>query len=49
MRGHVAGNVRVGGGRAMLLDTLSQLVPWIGYPRALNGLAAANEVAPVAE
>jgi 4-carboxymuconolactone decarboxylase len=45
-RGHVAGNVRVGNSRAVLLDALSQLVPYIGYPRTLNGLAAINEVAP---
>lgn len=45
-RGHVAGNVRVGNGRQVLLDALSQLVPYIGYPRTLNGLAAINEVAP---
>jgi len=45
-RGHVAGNVRVGNGRDVLLDALSQLVPYIGYPRTLNGLAAINEVAP---
>jgi 4-carboxymuconolactone decarboxylase len=49
VRGHVAGNVRVGNGRAVLLDTLSQLVPWIGYPRTLNGLAAVNDVAPAAQ
>ena len=43
---HVAGNVNVGNGRDILIDTLSQLVPWIGYPRTLNGLAAVNEIAP---
>lgn len=46
VRGHVAGNLNVGNGRAVLLDVLSQLVPFIGYPRTLNGLAAVNEVAP---
>ncbi len=45
-RSHVAGNVRVGNGRDVLLDALSQLVPYIGYPRTLNGLAAINEIAP---
>jgi alkylhydroperoxidase/carboxymuconolactone decarboxylase family protein YurZ len=45
-RGHVAGNVRVGNSRDVLLDALSQLVPYIGYPRTLNGLAAINEIAP---
>jgi 4-carboxymuconolactone decarboxylase len=47
VRGHVAGNLRVGNGRAKLLDALAQLVPYIGYPRTLNGLAAVDEVAPV--
>ena len=46
VRGHVAGNVRVGNGCAVLLDVLAQLVPYVGYPRTLNGLAAVNEVAP---
>lgn len=46
VRGHVAGNVRVGNGRAKLLDALAQLVPYIGYPRTLNGLAAVDEIAP---
>jgi 4-carboxymuconolactone decarboxylase len=46
VRGHVAGNLRMGNDRTVLLDALSQLVPWIGYPRTLNGLAAVNEVAP---
>lgn len=45
-KSHVAGNVRVGNGRQVLLDVVSQLVPFIGYPRSLNGLAAINEVAP---
>ncbi|HEY8664235.1 MAG TPA: hypothetical protein VIL68_11530 [Propionibacteriaceae bacterium] len=34
------------GGDHVLLDALSQLVPYIGYPRTLNGLAAINEIAP---
>jgi 4-carboxymuconolactone decarboxylase len=46
VRGHVSGNLNVGNGRQVLLDTLSQLVPFIGYPRTLNGLRAVDEVAP---
>jgi hypothetical protein len=30
-----------------LLDVLTQLLPFIGYPRTLNGLRAIDEVAPV--
>lgn len=45
-RSHVAANLRVGNTRADLLGVLTVLVPWIGYPRTLNGLAAVNEGAP---
>ena len=45
---HLAGNLQVGNTRADLLDVLTVLVPWIGYPRTLNGLAAVNEGAPAA-
>lgn len=46
VRGHVAGNLNLGNGRQVLIDTLSQLVPYIGYPRTLNGLRAVDDVAP---
>lgn len=45
-RSHVAGNLRVGNGRQVLLDAVSQLVPYLGYPRSLNAIAAINEIAP---
>jgi alkylhydroperoxidase/carboxymuconolactone decarboxylase family protein YurZ len=48
LRGHVAANLRVGNDRARLLDTLIQLVPFIGYPRTLNALRVLDEVAPAA-
>jgi 4-carboxymuconolactone decarboxylase len=44
VRGHVAGNLNVGNDRARLLDVLTVLVPFIGYPRTLNGLAAVDEI-----
>ena len=46
VRGHVAANLRVGNDRGVLLDVLAQLLPFIGYPRTLNGLAAVNDAAP---
>jgi 4-carboxymuconolactone decarboxylase len=46
VRGHVAANLNVGNGRQLLIDVLTQLLPFIGYPRTLNGLAAVNAVAP---
>ena len=46
VKGHVAGNLNVGNDRATLLTVLTQLLPFIGYPRTLNGLNAVNEIAP---
>ena len=46
-RGHVAANLRVGNDRARLIDVVTQLLPFIGYPRALNGLRAIDEAAPL--
>jgi 4-carboxymuconolactone decarboxylase len=45
VEGHGTGNLNVGNDRARLLDVLSQLLPFIGYPRTLNGLRALDEVA----
>lgn len=44
VRGHVRGNLRVGNTRARLLAVLTVLVPFIGYPRILGGLAAVNDI-----
>jgi 4-carboxymuconolactone decarboxylase len=44
VRGHVAANLHVGNDRARLIDVLTQLLPFIGYPRMLNGLRAIDEV-----
>jgi len=43
-KGHVAANVRVGNDRARLIDVLTQLLPFIGYPRTLNGLKVIDDV-----
>jgi 4-carboxymuconolactone decarboxylase len=48
VRGHVAANLHVGNSRQSLIAVLTVLVPFIGYPRTLNALAAVNEVAPAA-
>ena len=48
VRGHVAANLNVGNGRPTLISVLTVLLPFIGYPRTLNALAAINEVAPAA-
>ena len=44
VKGHVAANLNVGNDRDRLIDVLTQLVPFIGYPRTLNGLRMVDEV-----
>jgi len=44
VRGHVSANLTVGNSRERLLAVLTVLVPFIGYPRTLNGLAALNDI-----
>jgi len=48
VRAHVAANRNVGNDRQLLIGVLTLLLPFIGYPRMLNALAAVNEVAPAA-
>jgi 4-carboxymuconolactone decarboxylase len=48
VQGHTAANLRVGNDRAVLLSVLTHLLPFIGYPRTLNGLRALDAVAPPA-
>jgi len=46
LAGHVAANLAVGNARPVLLATLTQLLPFIGYPRTLNALRVLDEGAP---
>jgi 4-carboxymuconolactone decarboxylase len=43
LAGHVAGNLAVGNDRQVLISTVTQLLPFIGYPRTLNALRVINE------
>lgn len=45
IKGHVQGNLNIGNGKDILLDLITQLLPWVGYPRTLNALKCLNEVA----
>lgn len=47
-KGHVAANLRAGNDRARLIDVVTQLLPFIGYPRTLNALRVIDDVAPAA-
>lgn len=44
VRGHVAANLHVGNDRSVLVEVMTVLLPFIGYPRTLNALAAINAV-----
>jgi 4-carboxymuconolactone decarboxylase len=44
VKGHIAANLNVGNDRGTLLGVLTVLLPFIGYPRTLNGLAAVNQL-----
>jgi len=43
LAGHVAGNLAVGNDRQVLIATVTQLLPFIGYPRTLNALRVISE------
>lgn len=44
VKGHVAANLNVGNDRARMIAVLTQLLPFIGYPRTLNALRAVDEI-----
>ncbi len=43
-KGHVAANLKVGNDRQVLIDVVTQLLPFIGYPRTLNALRVIDDV-----
>ena len=44
VKGHIGGNLNVGNTREFLIATVTQLLPYIGYPRSLNVLRCIDEV-----
>jgi 4-carboxymuconolactone decarboxylase len=46
VKGHTQGNVNVGNDKELLLSVVTQLLPYIGYPRTLNAIKCLNEVIP---
>ena len=44
VKGHIAGNVNVGNNKQVLLNTVTALLPYIGYPRSLNAINCINQV-----
>jgi len=43
LKGHIQGNLNLGNDKELLLNVVTQLVPYVGYPRALNALRCINE------
>ena len=46
LKGHIRGNANVGNDKYKLLSVVTQLLPYIGYPRALNAINCVDEVIP---
>uniref|UniRef100_I2Q4E4 Uncharacterized protein, gamma-carboxymuconolactone decarboxylase subunit like protein n=1 Tax=Desulfovibrio sp. U5L TaxID=596152 RepID=I2Q4E4_9BACT len=46
LKGHIQGNASIGNDKERLIDVVTQLLPYIGYPRTLNALHCLNEVLP---
>jgi 4-carboxymuconolactone decarboxylase len=44
IKGHITGNVNVGNDRQILIDLMTQLLSYVGYPRTLNALNCLNEI-----
>ena len=44
VKAHIQGNLNIGHNRAYLIEVVTALVPYIGYPRSLNALVAIDEL-----
>ena len=44
VKAHIQGNLNIGHSRALLIEVVTALVPYIGYPRSLNALGAIDEL-----
>ncbi len=46
IKGHIIGNAKVGNDRQAIINLITQLLPYVGYPRTLNAISCLNEVLP---
>jgi 4-carboxymuconolactone decarboxylase len=46
LKGHIQGNLNLGNDKTTLLSVVTQLLPYVGYPRTLNAVRCLNEVVP---
>jgi 4-carboxymuconolactone decarboxylase len=45
-KGHIQANINVGNDKETMLSVVTQLLPYVGYPRTLNAIRSLNEVLP---
>ena len=45
VKAHAQGNINIGNDKEVLFAALTQMLPYIGYPRTLNGIAAVPSLA----
>jgi 4-carboxymuconolactone decarboxylase len=43
LRSHVQGNLNVGNGKDIMIEAITQCMPFMGFPRTLNALGCVNE------
>jgi 4-carboxymuconolactone decarboxylase len=46
LKGHIQGNLDIGNDKERLLSVVTQLLPYVGYPRTLNAIRCINEIVP---
>jgi 4-carboxymuconolactone decarboxylase len=46
VKAHINGNLNVGNDKNVMLEAITQCLPYIGFPRTLNALACINELIP---
>ena len=46
LKGHIQTNLNIGNDKERLLSVVTQLLPYVGYPRTLNAIRCINEVLP---
>jgi len=46
VKAHIKGNIKVGNDKNVMLEAITQCLPYMGFPRTLNALASINELIP---
>jgi 4-carboxymuconolactone decarboxylase len=49
IKGHIQGNANMGNDRQTLINLMTQLLPYVGYPRTLTAINCLNEILPAKE